>query len=384
MTSPDGSTWTLRTADTTMIHPLRAIAFGNNRFIAAEDLRWNSTSSTGAVRTSTDGVSWQHKDAASPSSIMALNYCGGKFLGANYSDTLVLSADGLTWEVVKTGIGTICAFSYGNNQFVGVGNSIVTSKDGLTWESRKIGITAKLSSIAFGNGMFVAVGSSGAILVSRDALSWTINQMSILGQLSSVIFGDGKFVIAGSKGACLSSSDGITWAINYSGTEKDLNAVSFGSNQFIAVGRDGVIIRSTDGTTWERPVLPTNQDLFSVTYAKNCFYAVGAYGAILALKTDSSGSNVMLSSIEKVQSYDMKISSAQYHILINWQGTISKINANVSFYTLSGKKIFSIPTNNSTNELIVPSAMFPGHGTYIVIVSNGANAILSTQRFVFR
>jgi hypothetical protein len=73
---------------------------------------------------------------------------------------------------------------------------------GTTWTLR-IGLN-HLSSVAYGNGLFVAVGRSdagrGTILTSPDGVTWTVRASPTSNQLNGVTYGNGLFVAVG--GGC--------------------------------------------------------------------------------------------------------------------------------------------------------------------------------------
>jgi trimeric autotransporter adhesin len=93
-----------------------------------------------------------------------------------------------------------------------------------------------LSSVACGNGMFVAVGDSGWILTSFDGTTWTLKNPGTVNNLYSVTFGNSLFVAVGAAGTVLVSSDGATWTVKKSGLSLWLTSVTWGNGLFVAVG----------------------------------------------------------------------------------------------------------------------------------------------------
>jgi hypothetical protein len=124
-----------------------------------------------------------------------------------------------------------------------------------------------LSGVTFGNNTFVGVGNSGNIVRSTDngstwdnATSTTANHLYIVG------FGNNTFVAAGYGGNIVRSTDnGTTWDNATSPTTNHLYGVTFGYNTFVAVGASGNIVRSTDnGITWDNVTSPTSKDLYGI------------------------------------------------------------------------------------------------------------------------
>src|SRR4029453_6899100 len=67
------------------------------------------------------------------------------------------------------------------------------------------GAEVYLTSVAFGEGTFVAVGASGAILTSIDGVRWTHRDLGTIDNLEAVTHGKGTFVAVGPYGAIVQS-----------------------------------------------------------------------------------------------------------------------------------------------------------------------------------
>jgi hypothetical protein len=74
----------------------------------------------------------------------------------------VTSSDGTNWVGRVSTNGPLGSVVYANGQFVALSNggNIVTSADGITWIQHPSGTQQGLTSIAYGNGLFVAVGQA--------------------------------------------------------------------------------------------------------------------------------------------------------------------------------------------------------------------------------
>jgi len=91
--------------------------------------------------------------------------------------------DTWTWRNPLPTANNLHAVTYGNGQFVAVGDTgtIMTSTDGVTWVQRQSGTSYPLYGIAYGNGQFVAVasaytGAPGTIVSSADGVNWVQQQ----------------------------------------------------------------------------------------------------------------------------------------------------------------------------------------------------------------
>jgi len=280
LTSEDGVTWTSRKSATS--YDLYAVAYGNGTFVAGgED----------ALLTSLDGITWAL--ASSNIFISQIAFCSNQFMAWDGANVLT-SSDAITWikhPLANTlGLG---GFAYGSNQFVAVGGagSIFTSPDGSNWSNRTAKTTGSLYDVAYGNNQFVALGqgpdSSALFVTSPDGRTWTEDSPGTFYRLylSSIAFGNGTFVAAGPDGTIVSSTDGKNWFARQPGTHADLSAVSFGGGQFVIVGNDyqnGTILTSPDGVTWWMSAFPvTTNRLSSVAYGDNQFVIGGDRGTIL-------------------------------------------------------------------------------------------------------
>ena len=127
ITSEDGIEWTERVVSSTNIW--QSLAYGNGIFVAL-----SNTGSANRLMTSPDAINWTIRDSA----------------GVN-------GATVPRWE-------SIC-YSPDNNLFVAVAsagtNRIATSPNGTTWTIRTVPTGTGLTSVAYGNGTFVAVGAVG-------------------------------------------------------------------------------------------------------------------------------------------------------------------------------------------------------------------------------
>jgi len=137
------------------------------------------------------------------------------------------------------------SIAYGNGTYVavantGTGNRVMTSPDGRTWTARTSAADLAWNSVTFGNGLFVAVAATNdanPIMTSPTGITWTSRAASLAGGiLESVAYGDGYFVAVGSGGAgTLKSTDGITWSAVLGGIDVVGARITFGNGRFVTV-----------------------------------------------------------------------------------------------------------------------------------------------------
>ncbi|MFT3706107.1 MAG: hypothetical protein QM817_00435 [Archangium sp.] len=130
------------------------------------------------------------------------------------------SADGITWESVTDTPGMSGhwhALAFGNGHWIALGDNVrKLSENGLDWHDPTPFAAEQFRDVAFGNGRFLAVGKevdAGWVATSTDGQNWTtLGSIPTLYEtgLSSVAFGNGVFITS-TCCATLSSPDGVTW-----------------------------------------------------------------------------------------------------------------------------------------------------------------------------
>jgi hypothetical protein len=189
---------------------IRAIAFGNNKFVAGGE--------SGKMAYSSDGITWTAvKDSTFNSSIWAIAWGKDKFVAGDQFGKMAYSSDGITWTAgVSAKIGSAYAIAWGKDKFVvgGGGGGIAYSSDGVSWTAVKdstFGLFAILG-IAYGKDKFIAVGQRGKIATSTDGVTWTavdtgtafdaVNNSgeTVPAGIGTIAFGKDKFVAGGGSG----------------------------------------------------------------------------------------------------------------------------------------------------------------------------------------
>ena len=150
---------------------------------------------TGIISYSSDGITWNQ--CAAPSEVgigspQDYTYCNGFYFGIvntgnQTSSGGYYSSDGYSWTEITdtTWKGTDNSNFFGCNKicygtrYVAVGDDckILHGSGPNSWSqatiSTETAINEDLSSVVYGNGIFVAVGDNGTILRSTDGISWT-------------------------------------------------------------------------------------------------------------------------------------------------------------------------------------------------------------------
>ena len=255
MTSPDGITWTGRTA-VTPDQEWKSITFGNGTFVAV---------GYRGVMTSPDGITWTAQTAPAKK-WGEVRWLNNQFVALSWEEQsdnkpIMTSPDGVTWTertLVTNGsvnwtLSNGAGVAYGNNTYVALAESsmwsrLATSSDGITWTARNTSTVPVLTStwrdVTFGNGRFVAVGIM-KVATSTDGENWTeVTGDVAQDSYTSVIYADGKFVaVTGSSTRKIATStDGTNWTV----VQADINggvswsSITYGNDAFVGVAYSGM------------------------------------------------------------------------------------------------------------------------------------------------
>lgn len=200
------------------------------------------------------GVGWDDTFSAA----CFVNGPGGLTYGfGNFKTFTSPVGDGINWTSIATHTGDFSgpsdvAFGLGLFEITAGGTRIYNSPDAITWGSN-FSVSRACTSVAFGNGMFVACG--GSFLAkggsrSTDGLNWTDFNPGMV-RARRVTFGNGLFVMVGNNFEIFTSPDGVVWTSRHSGTVGNgLNCACFGNNRFFVGGENGHTLYSDDGMSW--------------------------------------------------------------------------------------------------------------------------------------
>jgi hypothetical protein len=348
ITSPDGVNWTIRISGTS--ETFRGVATNATTFVTV------GGQSAAMIRYSADGITWNAAAVpASPSpsgALRAVAWGNNQFIAVGAQATVLTSPDGISWTVRSSG-GTdrYDGVVWTGTEFVVLTKSgqVLRGTDGITWVSSQSYPPLWLEGLTWSDARFVAVGAAGTIKTSLDGASWSSVTPPILASstLHAVVWSGTQMAPTGDPVALLGSiapyfldlpstrtialgasttfstvfsAIGATfqWLKNdaplpsqtstsltltnaqisdigvyrieasYLGGTYTSNPVNFGligygttGQQFIAVGAGGTILSSPDGLTWSPRVSGTTARLRAVLASHNLFVAVGQAGTIL-------------------------------------------------------------------------------------------------------
>ena len=194
------------------------------------------------------------------------------------------------------------ALAYGNGRFIAVAQSTNTaySQDGSVWIANTTGSSQAWNDITFGAGQFAAVAASTTsttnIARTVDGVNWTVSTIPYGNKLTSVTYGNGIYVAVGSQGTneVFTSSDGATWNFQTAAASNQWQKVAFANNLFVAVSLDGSsrVMTSTNGTNWFSQSAANAVQWTSLTYGNGLWVAVANNGSLAQqVMTSPDGTN---------------------------------------------------------------------------------------------
>lgn len=247
-----------------------------------------------------DGATWGEVDlVTSLGSTPQVVFDGTAFILSKENGAYLRSTDGGATWVGHTGLlYTPSAMCVGGGKIVaittpGTGHGFATSSDGLSWVTGTLPGTwnGSVLGITYGNGKFVAVGgydsaAGGTVtFTSPDGVAWTKHvQLGFNTQRTSVAFGNGAFVAVNTATTVSYSSDGVNWSqVTPAGFNASKGAVVFADGEFFLT-KQGLtnVYRSSDGVTWgaDVGVLASAFNYWNVIGASNAsIIAVAQYEA---------------------------------------------------------------------------------------------------------
>ena len=279
---------------------------------------------------STNALDWYSADLDSRNYLYAVDYYQGAIIAGGAGGVLLVSTNGHTWtKPVAPQVGDIGGFGVGdgivvagvidgqnlvslvstnltdwtssvaapiggwpqfafhNGTFVGAEGYMIASTNGVQWQlgSYTPGVAAEFSSVAFGNGLFVAVGGypQPVLASSTDGLEWQAHDPQSPEPLRTVAYGNGTWLVVGDQGTVVTSPDGTNWsATSFLPTVPvSPRFLIFHNGLFVMLASPNLVLTSSDGFTWTNHSVPTDASISAMAFAGNSLVVVGQGGAIL-------------------------------------------------------------------------------------------------------
>ena len=236
--------------------------------------------------------------------VVTQNVAGSGYVAGNVLTILGTSVGGtsplndITITVTAVNSGSVTNFTYTGTGSGGLYLAIPTSgtttqysTNGTTWAAGGGTIalaSASWTSLAYGNGRWVAVSNGTATSYTTDALTFNAGVISN-GNWTSVCYGNNVFMtVASGSTAAAYSSTGATWiATGALPASTTWSGVAYGAGTYVAIASGGTqAASSVDGVTWQSRTLPASATWSSVTFGRGVFVAVASGSRISAYSKD--------------------------------------------------------------------------------------------------
>jgi formylglycine-generating enzyme required for sulfatase activity/sugar lactone lactonase YvrE len=383
--------WIVLQAGTTST--LKAVAYGNNQFVAVGD--------AGTMVTSSDGTNWTSRPSGASATLWKVVYGNHRFVVVGDGGTLLSSPDGITWTHCNSGTSLSlfgAAFANGTFLVVGgpreqtrdIGDVALTSVDGLTWTGRNPGTEAVLggwsviaeytwlTNLVGADSLFLETvgdfavfrgGSSTSkfIRTSSDGIHWTQMNAAKPDGFVGLAYGYDVLVAVGSAGA-IRARLGLSWLTCSSGITNSLWDIAFGNSAFVAVGEAGTLVTSPDGIAWSQRRSGTAQALYGIAAGNNTFVAVGNGGTVVQCEGQLADST--LPPQLRLQPQSQRVSS----------GATVTFNTSASGsqpLTYQWQKDLLNLLGATNDSLVLANVRITDSGSYRVSVSNRFGLVLS-------
>jgi hypothetical protein len=186
---------------------------------------------------------------------------------------------------------TFTSLAYGNGIYVAVGgtNSAVSSINGTTFTNRVIPTlgAGTYSSVAYGNERFVAISTgNNQTAYSENGTSWVVGgTLPASTTWTSIAYGNGRFVAvaSGGRNVAYSIDRGVTWVAAPAGlpVSASWTKVVYGQGLFLAIASGTTVCAtSPDGINWTQRAQPSSSSWISGAFgnpgARGTFVSVSA------------------------------------------------------------------------------------------------------------
>ena len=182
------------------------------------------------------------------------------------------------------------SIAYGDGTFIAIANKFATagkSNNGSTWTAVTLPASKEWTSIAYGNNYWVIISQGGAVsdtqstaLVSKaSGDGWSETLLPSKTAWKKVVYGNGIFVaVDSSPGPCAYSTDyGVTWQSGGDPVVDGITSIAYGAGKFVVVGNVGGIgagAVSTDGISWSSSNPTGNAAWADIAYGNGLFVTV--------------------------------------------------------------------------------------------------------------
>jgi len=170
----------------------------------------------------------------------------------------------------STGKTDLTSLTYGNGIFVAVGgaSSAISSTNATSWIGRTIPTlgSGTYSDVLYGNDVYLAIATGTNVTAKSDnGNSWAAGgTMPSTAAWGSVAYGNGRFVAietgTASTKAAISIDKGLNWVATTLPASTTYNKIAYGQGLFVVVSNNTIAATSPDGITWTQRAMPSSSN----------------------------------------------------------------------------------------------------------------------------
>ncbi|HYD95574.1 MAG TPA: hypothetical protein VEC01_09645 [Noviherbaspirillum sp.] len=214
--------------------------------------------------------------------LLALSGCGG---GSSAADTTTPPGTDvpaqpqpqpITPRLTELTSAPVSSIAHGNGIYVAAANGgVATSPDAVTWTLQKRFSDSLVDKVMHNGAQFIAL-AGGRIFTSSDGAAWSRRDLGAE-SVAGMVQGGSVLVALTSAGKIFSSADGSVWTERASdpGMARDLTSIggrmAAGGGRFVLLGSRGRLAASADGIQWTFRDLPLTRGVWGLEYGNGQF-----------------------------------------------------------------------------------------------------------------
>ncbi len=263
------------------------LRFGVSLLLAASSWIGAGTAQARAALPTPSVHAWSSLALPSTTTWTNLLYAEGRWVAIGSGSVFASSVNGSQWTTRTVPTGDWRSIAFGNGHFVVLSGDDASnnptellSSNGVDWRAAP-GPGGSWSSLTFGLGRFVGVSAQGQLMTSTTGRNWTVTWHAISFNFTSVAFGDGEFMAVDQlHGDALLSFNGLVWSFcPIASLGEAWLRITYGNGDFLASDAAGVVATTMRGYFWARhPPHPSSAQ----TFGCNTFLSVDGQRASVA------------------------------------------------------------------------------------------------------
>lgn len=258
--------------------------------------RWIAVGEGGVAAISLDSITWQPLVMGVSVTLRGVCFADGRWVVVGDNGTILTSDDGGgTWALKSQPLtGAIFnGVAFGNDKLVAVGRIgttegciLVSSDKGDIWAKITINAgTYENQCVSYGDNSWLVGGKNGQLRKSVDALTWATGASGITTDITSVAYGDEVWMLPSVRTVRQSNDGGTTWtevANNLGTTTSSFSRIAYAPGRWLIGGVRGGLMTSENRTAWTTRPLPGST---AATEVRQIGVANGAISGLVVVGT---------------------------------------------------------------------------------------------------